>query len=98
MVAWTKPARVGSRPAMASACWRRAVQMGSTEETFSRGLAMGHFLEGRAFTTKVCRISKRPEPAFYPHRQMGPPPIWGACRTLSRALGGNQEAIGKNTR
>src|SRR3569833_652532 len=40
MVAWTKPARLGSRPAMASASWRSAVQIGSTEETFSRGVAM----------------------------------------------------------
>src|SRR5439155_27283152 len=53
-----EPASAGSRPAMASACWRRADQMGSIAETFSRGLGIDCSLTA-ACTTKACRISKR---------------------------------------
>ena len=61
--------------AMASACWRKAVQIGSMDETFSRGVGHQRFLEGGAFTTKVCRISKRPKPGFFRSRLNGPRPL-----------------------
>src|ERR1700760_2299043 len=59
MVAGTKPARLGSRPAMASACWRSAVQIGSTDETFSRGVAMT-ILYGELLPRKSVEFQNAP--------------------------------------
>src|SRR3954467_7804212 len=89
MVAWTKPARLGSRPAMASASGGSAVQIGSTDETFSRGLAMT-ILYGELLPRKSVEFQNAPgdlsvAPFFLKFR--GPHPLrWALLPCFPRPL------------
>jgi hypothetical protein len=54
-------------------------------------------LKGLLLPQKFVEFQNAQNRSFIPIAN-GPPLIWGACRALSRALGGNQEAIGEDRR